>query len=236
MRILSAIFVVCIYCPGHASSQAGDATPADNTEQELVLPEVDTTGQRSEKTQWATGLSAFHAGDYVTAEHEFKSVARQLRSLAATGGALKVQDSFRYVRYIELTDDGFVEKTVRIAGGITTPKPNLGKLKETFGYTTNSRRHYAKTIHALGLTQIQLGKMEEAEKSFRRAVAYDPYLPDARLRLGLITLLDGETATAERQLEVLTTICVARDCEDDTENAAAIQTLSTMLASHSTDQ
>jgi hypothetical protein len=72
----------------------------------------------------------------------------------------------------------------------------------------------------IGLSQIQLGKLDEAKYSLERAarMTNDELLYDAHFRVGLLELLDGEVDMAARRLTRLRSIqrnCNARgtSCE-----------------------
>ena len=59
--------------------------------------------------------------------------------------------------------------------------------------------------YMIGLSRIQLGRYAEAKQSFYRVIdlSNDQFLYDARYRIGLLELLDGDIERAERQLDSL---------------------------------
>src|SRR5207245_6725172 len=53
----------------------------------------------------------------------------------------------------------------------------------------------------MAISQIELGQFEEAEANLRKAIGYDPRLPQARYQLGLVLDKEGKTEQAVEALK-----------------------------------
>ncbi|MDE7236789.1 MAG: tetratricopeptide repeat protein, partial [Paramuribaculum sp.] len=55
-----------------------------------------------------------------------------------------------------------------------------------------------RTFNNLGMAQYQAGNYEAAKQSFQKAAQLNPSAPEAQMNLGLISLLNGDYASANR--------------------------------------
>ena len=58
-------------------------------------------------------------------------------------------------------------------------------------------------LYMAGMSELQLGKYAEAKESFERALFFNETLHDARLRLGLLAVQEGDMKEANKQLAKL---------------------------------
>ena len=73
-------------------------------------------------------------------------------------------------------------------------------------------------LYFAGLSQIQLGKTNEALRNFERATASSKILYDAHYKIGLIKLLTGDAKSAESELKKIEGILKrCRNCDDETK-------------------
>jgi tetratricopeptide (TPR) repeat protein len=86
-------------------------------------------------------------------------------------------------------------------------------------------------LYFAGLSQIQLGKTNEALRNFERATAASKILYDAHYKIGLIKLLQGDTRTAESELKKIEGILKrCRNCEAKQEIADRVDHLTKALS------
>lgn len=211
----------CLVCAlllaGAPLAVADEAPEGSSADAERVLPEVEVRGFGLRS--WVRGLDAYQRGDFALAEQEFK-VTRNVTSSAV------LSSSF--------ADSGFS------GGGLTgflneAPLSLLGTSDEIPSSLTasslnfDSRDQHAVVSYAVGASLIKQGKYAEAKSYFSSAVGYDPNYHDARLRLGLIALIEGDTKEAERRLKQLKRYCDALDCTGTDELSVSVQTLSAAL-------
>lgn len=147
---------------------------------ERVLDSVVVTGVQNDEA-----MAAFRAGEYAEAEVGFLDNARcahrRERNLSAAIDSAR-SSSFR-------TDINPAQPN----GASNTPGNIAQPVKRTCA-------HRGFQVYMAGLSQIQLGKPEEARQSFKKATVLSKILYDAHYKLALMALLDGDQKTAERQL------------------------------------
>ena len=93
-------------------------------------------------------------------------------------------------------------------------------------------RDFAFTKYMAALSELQLGKYDEAKKSLKSSLFYDGGNYDARMRLGLLYLVDGKISKSADQLEALEklrTKCKKKDCLEYSEIVASAGTLANSL-------
>ena len=154
---------------------------------------------------WASqsddAMAAFRAGRYDAAEAAFlenaKCALRQERNLTATVDAARFG-----------TRQQNLDPTVSTAA-FQTPT----NIPQRTGQTCTQRGFQ---LYMAGLSQIQLGRPDDAKKSFKKATSLSKTLYDAHYKLGLMALLEGDHKMAERQLAKIESIltrchaCAAR--------------------------
>jgi hypothetical protein len=185
-----------------APATAGEEAP---TASEAIIVE----GIRRDRA-----MDAFLRGDFVTAEIEFK-------------------ENLHCIERREMLQDFAAEQAVAdavsaqlsLASG--AGGASFGNVGDPQAYNLPDRpeRIAERTCYSpewqsymIGLSQIQLGKLDEAKRSLyivaRRS--NDDFLFDAHFRVGLLELLDGNVDGAERRLsrmQGLLRSCISRGCE-----------------------
>jgi len=99
----------------------------------------------------------------------------------------------------------------------------LGRYAEAEGYFRRSLAGLddATTHYNLGLLMAMAGRLDQAEREYRRAIAIDPAQADARGNLAPLLVRMGRLGEAARELRQLVA--------DDPENAAALTNLGVVL-------
>lgn len=157
-------------------------------------------------------MSAWIAGDYATAEVEFKRNAFC---------ALRAQRNF--ISSVESARDNSINSTVNTGvsdtasaqagsgiqsgGSATTINPSTRVTSNDFknkkSETKRSCNNRGFQIYMTGLSQLKLGKREEAKKSLKRAAAMRRSLYDAHFRLSLMEYQDGNFEQSKKHLKRL---------------------------------
>lgn len=177
---LRSLFIAAIFLilSGFILAHAQDDT---SDEDERVLDSVVVTGVQNDEA-----MAAFRAGEYADAEVGFLGNARcahrRERNLSAAIDSAR-SSSFR-------SDINPVQPN----GASNAPGNIAQPVKRTCA-------HRGFQVYMAGLSQIQLGKPEEARQNFKKATALSKILYDAHYKLALMALLDGDQKTAERQLK-----------------------------------
>jgi tetratricopeptide (TPR) repeat protein len=84
-------------------------------------------------------------------------------------------------------------------------------LPNTYDRTCDAR---GRQLYFAGLSQIQLGKTNEALRNFERATAASKILYDAHYKIALIKLLKGDSKSARSELQKIEGILKrCRNCE-----------------------
>ncbi|MEM6555759.1 MAG: hypothetical protein AAF642_07795 [Pseudomonadota bacterium] len=172
---VAAVFLVLSgFILAHAQDDTSD-------EVERVLDSVVVTGVQNDEA-----MAAFRAGEYADAEVGFLGNARcahrRERNLSAAIDSAR-SSSFR-------TDINPAQPN----GASNAPGNIAQPVKRTCA-------HRGFQVYMAGLSQIQLGKPEEARQNFKKATALSKILYDAHYKLALMALLDGDQKTAEKQLK-----------------------------------
>lgn len=186
-------------------------------------------------------MSAYLAGDYVVAELEFMKNARC---------ALRATRSLQ--AGVESAREGTLRPDTSI-GTNTTPQPSGGPggggltlpTTPTTAPTTNVRGSNfqkddsiaARTcadrgfqLYMTGLSQIKLGKPQEAKKNFKSAVVLRKTIYDAHFRLALLEYQDGNMDKARKQFKKLRKLeAKCRDCEGKEDMKQQVQYLKNLL-------
>ena len=146
-----------------------------------VLDAVIVTGVQNDDA-----MAAFRAGEYDAAEVGFlknaRCALRRERNLTAAIDSARLSNS----------QPNF---DPAISNGASQTPSNLPQRTE------RTCAHRGFQVYMAGLSQIQLGRSEEAKESFKKATALSKILYDAHYKLALIALLDGDRKTAKRQLK-----------------------------------
>ena len=151
------------------------------------LPTVSAEEEAISDMSWASqnddAMMAFRAGQYDVAEAAFlqnaRCALRRERNLSAT-----VDDARFGTRQENL------DPTVSMTAFQTRTN-----LPQRTGQTCTQRGFQ---LYMAGLSQIQLGRPDDAKKSLKKATSLSKSLYDAHYKLALMALLDGDQKTARR--------------------------------------
>jgi len=221
---------IAFLLPTSALSQNNEAAS------DAPIDEVISVGTK----QTDPAMSAFRAGDYVTAEIEFKQNA--FCALRATrnfrSGIEAAQDST--VRADVGTD---FDTTPGSSGGLgntpgpvaSAPVPNANINSTDFRRNETDQKRTCEDrgfqIYMMGMSQLKLGKREDAKEAFNRAVKMRKTLFDAHFRLGLMEYQDGDIKEAKKHLEKIKMIearCKNR-CDAKNEIKSQIDFMETLF-------
>lgn len=210
---VAAFAVLFVLTQPTASSEES----SERADDQQVLDTVEVRGVQND-----VAMAAFQAGDFETAEVEFLDNAmcalRRERNLAYSVEAAQT-NSLR----AEL-----LEVSTGVDSNSSQSSASRGRQASfgASGVSTNGiTRPYDRTcdkrgrqLYFAGLSQVQLGKTDEALRSFERATAASRILYDAHYKIGLIKLLAGDTRAAQAQLGKIDGILKrCRNCEAQQE-------------------
>ena len=217
--ILLASAMLCI-APMTTAQESADAEAEDD---QVVLDTVKVTGVQDD-----AAMAAFRAGDYQTAEVEFldnaRCALRRERALESSVDNARIEaDRAETFANAGTTSDSGVSSRGQTANA--GQQASTGIAARTGGSARNLKDNYERTCDArgrqlyfAGLSQIQLGKTNEALRNFEKATAASSILYDAHYKIGLIKLLTGDPKTAESELRKIEGILQrCRDCEAKSE-------------------
>jgi len=185
-------------------------------------------------------MSAFLAGDYETAEIEFDKnafCALRIERNFIAGLESARTESIR----ADVAGDAAAtaQPTGGVGGGGTVPtaqsptatttvnSSNLKKKKENKRRTCEDRGYQ---VYMKGMSQLQLGKRAETQKTLTKATKIKRTLFDAHFRLGLMAYQDGELEKAQKQLKALERIAKrCKSCNAKDEIQTQLSYLSNLL-------
>ncbi|MEL7032391.1 MAG: hypothetical protein AAGL97_02260 [Pseudomonadota bacterium] len=226
MHKLSNRFLSAFALATAMSFAAPVAVAQENTEEsegdERVLDTVEVQGVQDD-----AAMAAFRAGDYETAEVEFLDNAmcalRRERQLTNSVESAQI-NSIRAETFTNAAgvDSGASSQGANAGAGQQTPTGVAAvdgiaarNIQNTYDRTCEMR---GRQLYFAGLSQIQLGKTNEALRSFERATASSKILYDAHYKIGLIKLLTGDSKSAESELKKIEGILNrCRNCDDETK-------------------
>jgi len=212
---LSAILIGASLAVAPLAS-AQDAEPTES--EDRVLDTVEVVGVQND-----AAMAAFRAGDYETAEVEFLDNAmcalRRQRNLTNSVENAQISslraESFGQAAGV---DSGASSRGANAGAGQQTPTGVAAidgiatrNLPNTYDRTCDAR---GRQLYFAGLSQIQLGKTNEALRNFERATAASKILYDAHYKIALIKLLKGDSKSARSELQKIEGILKrCRNCE-----------------------
>ena len=231
-----------IWLVGIASGQETNSVPS-NDSLEAQDDEIIVEGKRNWRGH--EGMEAFWNGDFETAEiefeKEFKFLKRRENALynfsqdAALGLERSAQQAQASQNSTAISGPGGSGAQSQI-GGASTPNSgaagnysssnSIGRNILNDGVDTNF--DFGFTKYMSGLSELQLGKYDEAKSSFKTAIHYNRSNFDARMRLGLLYVKEGNFEKAAHQLEKIEKQrqkCKKTDCERYAEIREAATTL-----------
>ena len=193
--------------PVAGQEQGDDGT--ESTVRPVKEEDVDTIIVRAGRR--SRGMAAFESGDYATAEIEFGLNARCAlrRERNRLAGIDQIQQG-------QIGQEAGLAPSAGQANpqgpGSSAPPPasagaqNFQAPAQAFATGSDDDLDCGERgfqIYMKGLSQLQLGKVEEAEDSFRQAGNLNKNLYDAQYRLGLIALLNGDEKEARWRLNAI---------------------------------
>lgn len=198
LSVLACAAALCMSCAG-AQEETSDSPTG-----ERVLDTVTVTAIQND-----AAMAAFQAGDYVTAEVEFLDNAmcalRRERNLTASieNARISADRAETFANSVG-GDSGATSQGANAGSGTDIPTGIAAtsgiaarNVQTDFDRTCEAR---GRQLYFAGLSQIQLGKTDDALRNFERATSVTKVLYDAHYRIALINLLEGDTKSAERQL------------------------------------
>jgi|GEM_PF-6591013 len=224
-----------------AFGQQESTEPESSVEE--PIDEVIAEGRRA--WEGHDGMEAFWNGDFETAEiefeQEFKSLKRfeSARYNAAVDSALAIDRANNSAQ-----SSGSGGQVINTPGGSVAVQ-SQNNAASNVAYTSQFRNKRGKgknllndgqvteedfgfTKYMAGLSELQLGKNDEAKKSFKSSVFYDGDNYDARMRLGLLYLQDRNFDKAADQLEAIEKLRVKCKKKSCTEYDEILQSASTL--------
>ena len=214
IRIALALFAAAaLSVPAVAQDSDPDTAIATLPSGPSTAPIEDEIIVEGQRRGADAAMDAWLKGDYVTAEIEFeKNFSR-----------LKVGERLRRTNVEQNASDaiqGQIFDGANTGSGSSEGGAAAGDNDTTFGAATlytnqrfrpgdddpnviSSGNDLGGQLYMAGLSEVKLGKYAEAKKSFERALFYNEYLFDARLRLGLLAVQDGDMKEAQKQLRKL---------------------------------
>lgn len=149
-------------------------------------------------------MGAFFSGDYETAKVEFEKNFRRIKR-----DEMQMQNNARAASNNTFGSELIAGPGTTSASGGTSDvqnesvSPNLsalaGRARRT-GEGVTSGTDLGFQIYMVGMSQLQLKEYDPAKDSFRQALGLNKSLYDARLRLGLLELRDGNIEGAQKQM------------------------------------
>lgn len=216
-KIVGVVFGIALMF-GSSAATAQDGAEAAATEDEKVLDEVTVTGVQND-----AAMAAFRAGDYITAEIEFLDNAmcalRRERNQFASIDSARINadraETFANATGVDSganSRGGSAGQPNDIPTGIAASSGVAARNVQTATDRTCENR--GRQLYFAGLSQLQLGKNDDALRNFEKAVVASKVLYDAHYKIGLIKLLEGDTRGAKAQLRKVEGILKrCRNCE-----------------------
>jgi len=227
-------------------AQAQDTTAPETDAETETMDEIIVQGKRA--WEGHDGMDAFWAGDFETAEIEFEQEFKALRRAESAQYNAAVAADIGFDR-AQATGEASVGGLG--AGGpgggpppsaAFTPTPDLGVDGRFSSRRAKGRNllndgkvtdlDFAFTKYMSGLSELQLGKYDEAKASFKSSVHYDGSNHDARMRLGLLYIVERNYDKAADQLQALEKLrqkCKKKNCENYDEILESASTLANSL-------
>ncbi len=213
-----------------SSLVAQEAAQETTSEEDRVLDTVRVEGAQND-----AAMAAFRAGDFATAEVEFLDNAmcalRRERNLSASIDTART-DAARAETFSNSagTSSGASDQGAS-AGAPQGATTNITASSGVAARNIDTKRdrtceERGRQLYMAGMSQIQLGKTNEALRNLEKATVASKVLYDAHYKIGLIKLLKGDSKTAKSELAKMEGILKrCRDCNDRPEIVARIDHL-----------
>lgn len=242
-NLKTLLITVCLAVGSVETAKAQENTSAGQTKPEEIIV------KGTKNSGWSKGMDAYLSGDFSTAEIEFERNFRSLKrverarenAIRDTALGLDRADTFN-------SAGGTTGSTVSTPNGSAQVQSSAGNAP-AFGvagnYANNARgggsiltdgkitqKDFAFSKYMSGLSEIKLGKLEEARTSLKSSVKYDGTNFDARMRLGLLYVQKLDFKNAGKQLEALDKLskkCKKKACDDLKDINSSSVTLATAI-------
>jgi len=202
MRTILSAVLVGVFAMASPGALAQDEQ--DTADDEQILDTVVVTGSQNDNA-----MAAFRAGDFKTAEVEFldNATCALRRERNRLAGIESIQTSQTRADIAGSAASSAVSTDAN--GGVSldgsSAAQSLNSVSNSSAYNAETRKdrsceNRAFQMYMAGLSQIQLGKTDEALTNFKRSTTLSKTLYDAHYKIGLIMLLQGDQKEAEKQL------------------------------------
>ncbi len=226
--LASSLFILLLATLAFAQTPELEPDSQNMSEDEVIAYGSQILGEHE-------GIDAFFRGDFETAEIEFENEFKSLRRFESAKENSARDAEIGIERSQQLADaSSNLSSSVNSRGGGIPIQSSGASLSTNPGLTSNfiNRRSEGRTVltdgrvtyedyafasYMTGLSEIQLGKYDEAKASFKTSLFHDEKNYDARMRLGLLHLRERDFGTAADQLEKLNKLrrkCEKRSCKD----------------------
>lgn len=223
-----------------AQDQTASSEDASTPEEAMIEDEVIATGTLI--TGQHDGMDAFFRGDFETAEIEFEREFKSLRRFESARENAARDADLATDRASAVTEaNSNPGSSVNSRGGGVPIEARSTTSNSGLVSSFNSKRSEGRSIltdgqityqdfgfarYMSGVSEIKLGKFEEAKKSLKQSLRYDENNFDAVMRLGLLYLMDGDFEQAGKHLEKLDQLrkkCQRKSCDNqDAINEATV--------------
>nr|WP_136251488.1 tetratricopeptide repeat protein [Ningiella ruwaisensis] len=195
--LIYALFSYSVFAQERLSS----GNPTNPNQQDNDVEEIEVTGQAGD-----AALQAFAAGNFELAEIKFSENAECALRVERNKRAF-IQDMQN--AQINQSLSGAASSNNPSGSAPSTPINSTSSMASSFDGRgsapvrdkTCENRGYQ--LYMVGMSQLQLGRSEEAEENFERAVNINKRLHDAVFRLALMKLLRDDSEGASDHLQEL---------------------------------
>ena len=223
MAFRFVLFVIILGLLSPLSVAAQSNIAAEDLDEIVVTGNV-KTGDRA--------MSAFFEGDFETAEIEFEKNLKSIIRLEnlEQNGFTQTKNSLTS----QLLSNGMPKAggpggaapTPVTPAGLDVSSLNLPAQRADSPVVSGTDKGFQ--LYMIGLSQIQLGKYDQAETSFKRAIRLNRKIYDARTRLGLLNIHNNDFDSARKQLVKLDKI--RRRCDNSCKDKDEITKSTLILA------
>jgi hypothetical protein len=216
---IAAISCLLILTPINVYAQQN--TQLDNVEQEKEeIERIIVSGSNFDAAK-----RAFNAGDFELAEIEFKKnakcalrVERNKQALVTGLQNSSINNSLQNTASMQSGSSSQGGSVSNSGANLSTVTSSVGgkSANQTESTTVRNRtcNNRGYQLYMTGLSQIQLGRVDEAEKNLKTASFLNKNIYDAHYRLALMQLLrDDKTGAQKRLSNIQGVLNRCRDCE-----------------------
>ncbi len=185
-------------------------------------------------------MSAYLSGDYATAEVEFERNA-----FCALRATRNFRSGIESARDSTIRADVGVDANVAaqpsggLGGGAVAPSAptsaptarlNTNDFKKNGATAKRTCEDRGFQLYMAGLSQVKLGKLDEAKESFEKSIRLRKNIYDAYFRLALLEYQEGDTKKAKKQFRRLLKLeSDCKRCEFKEEITQQVQYLKNIL-------